>query len=121
MFYGVWCMVYREMGYGVYWEVLVCGYILGNRRRSVEVPARQVIVIRVLLSLLYRILQFLLVVFVDELAGLLPLISHQSGITPLLGHGPDLDALGFRRRDQPLAFGEEAELGDFGIESLQHI
>lgn len=57
-------------------------------------PSRQVIVIRILLGLLDSGQQLLLVVLIDELAGLFTLISHQPCVSPLFGHRPDLDALG---------------------------
>jgi hypothetical protein len=48
-------------------------------------PARQVVIIGVLLRLLDVTKQLLFVVVVDELAGLLPLIGNQPRIPPLLG------------------------------------
>ena len=58
-------------------------------------PSREVVVVRVLLGLLDGVQQFFLVVFVDELAGLLALVCDQPGVPPLLGHGPNFDAFGF--------------------------
>jgi hypothetical protein len=59
------------------------------------VPSREVVIVRVLLGLLDGVQQFFLVVFVDELAGLLALVRDQPGVSPLLGHGPNFDAFGF--------------------------
>lgn len=84
-------------------------------------PSREVVIVGVLLGLLDVVQQFFLVVFVDELAGLFALVCDQPGVSPLLGHGPDLDALGFRRRDEPLSLGEEAQLRDFCVEGLKHV
>lgn len=54
-------------------------------------PASQVIIIGILLSLLYVIQQLFFVVLVDELACLLALVCHQAGVSPFFGHRPDLD------------------------------
>ena len=51
---------------------------------SIEMPSCQVIIVGVLLSLLDSVQQFFLIVFVDELTGLLSLIGNQASIPPLL-------------------------------------
>lgn len=46
-------------------------------------PSGQVIVVGVLLSFLNGVLKLLLVVLIDELAGLLALVCHELGVPPL--------------------------------------
>ena len=65
------------------------------KNRSVEMPSGQIIVIGVLLGLFDGVLQLLLVVLVDKLAGLLALIRHELGVSPLLRQRPDLNRLVF--------------------------
>jgi len=56
-------------------------------------PSGQIIVIGVLLGLLYSVLKLLLIVLVDELAGLLALVGYKLCVPPLLWQGPNLDRL----------------------------
>ena len=84
-------------------------------------PSCQVIIVGVLLSLLDSVQQFFLIVFVDELTGLLSLIGNQASIPPLLRQWPYFDALGFGWRDEPLSVGEEAQLSDFCVECWKDV
>ncbi len=91
------------------------------KNRSVEMPSGQIIVIGVLLGLFDGVLQLLLVVLVDKLAGLLALIRHELGVSPLLRQRPDLNRLVFGGGDEPLSVGQKVKPSDFVVEGLQDI
>lgn len=84
-------------------------------------PAGEVVVIRVLLRLPDGVGQLLLVVLVDELAGLLAFVRHQFGVAPLPRQRPDLDGLALGGRHQPLLLQEEVHPRDLVVECLQHV
>ena len=101
--------------------IILLKYNLCILKSSIKMPTCKVIIIRILFCFFYICQQFLFIILVYEFTSLLTLSGHQTSISPLFWHRPDLYRLGFRRRYQPLFVRNKVQLCYLGIKGLKNV